>query len=254
MSFRVISQVDAPRGCRSHPCRHGGRQARRRSEFGAGLLQRAARGAQPGGSATRNFLRAGLGRFAQGDAGRLRRHSCGTDAPAARTISARTCVLQFGGGTIGHPMGIQAGATANRVALEAMVLARNEGRDIWNEGRRFSKAAAGTARRLQAGARYLGRDHLQLHESPTRRTSCPPRPPPDLTPRSINHEDSPRHFLVPARPRPTSRSAARSSTACKMAGRSRSSTPTIRIRATPIGRCSGTPMFDIQDAAGILTE
>ena len=36
-------------------------------------------------------------------------------------------VLQFGGGTIGHPMGIQAGATANRVALEAMVKARNEG-------------------------------------------------------------------------------------------------------------------------------
>jgi ribulose-bisphosphate carboxylase large chain len=43
-------------------------------------------------------------------------------------------VLQFGGGTIGHPHGIAAGATANRVALEAMVLARNEGRDIWNEG------------------------------------------------------------------------------------------------------------------------
>ena len=43
-------------------------------------------------------------------------------------------VLQFGGGTIGHPDGIQAGATANRVALEAMILARNEGRDIWNEG------------------------------------------------------------------------------------------------------------------------
>jgi len=43
-------------------------------------------------------------------------------------------VLQFGGGTIGHPMGIQAGATANRVALEAMVLARNEGRDYVNDG------------------------------------------------------------------------------------------------------------------------
>jgi len=43
-------------------------------------------------------------------------------------------VLQFGGGTIGHPMGIAAGATANRVALEAMVLARNEGRDFINEG------------------------------------------------------------------------------------------------------------------------
>ena len=43
-------------------------------------------------------------------------------------------MLQFGGGTIGHPAGIQAGATANRVALETMVKARNEGRDIANEG------------------------------------------------------------------------------------------------------------------------
>src|SRR6476646_5686085 len=43
-------------------------------------------------------------------------------------------VLQFGGGTIGHPMGIQAGATANRVALEAVVKARNEGHDLLREG------------------------------------------------------------------------------------------------------------------------
>ncbi len=43
-------------------------------------------------------------------------------------------VLQFGGGTIGHPHGIEAGAQANRVALEAIVQARNEGVDIWNEG------------------------------------------------------------------------------------------------------------------------
>merc|ERR1719436_1479078 len=42
-------------------------------------------------------------------------------------------VLQFGGGTIGHPDGIQAGATANRVALEYMVLARNEGVDFFNQ-------------------------------------------------------------------------------------------------------------------------
>lgn len=52
------------------------------------------------------------------------------------------CVLQFGGGTIGHPDGIQAGAIANRVALEAMVLARNEGRDIWNEGPDILRRAA----------------------------------------------------------------------------------------------------------------
>lgn len=51
-------------------------------------------------------------------------------------------VLQFGGGTIGHPMGIQAGATANRVALEAMVLARNEGRDLKLEGQKILADAA----------------------------------------------------------------------------------------------------------------
>lgn len=43
-------------------------------------------------------------------------------------------VLQFGGGTIGHPDGIAEGATANRVAVEAMIKARNEGRDIMAEG------------------------------------------------------------------------------------------------------------------------
>jgi ribulose-bisphosphate carboxylase large chain len=51
-------------------------------------------------------------------------------------------VLQFGGGTIGHPDGIQAGATANRVALEAMIKARNEGRDIWTEGPAILEEAA----------------------------------------------------------------------------------------------------------------
>jgi ribulose-bisphosphate carboxylase large chain len=51
-------------------------------------------------------------------------------------------VLQFGGGTIGHPDGIQAGATANRVALEVMIKARNEGRDIWTEGPQILAGAA----------------------------------------------------------------------------------------------------------------
>jgi len=58
-------------------------------------------------------------------------------------------VLQFGGGTIGHPMGIAAGATANRVALECMVLARNEGRDIVNEGPEILRAAARHCQPLQ---------------------------------------------------------------------------------------------------------
>ena len=59
-------------------------------------------------------------------------------------------VLQFGGGTIGHPMGIQAGATANRVALEAMVKARNEGRDIANEGPQILSDAARHCQPLRA--------------------------------------------------------------------------------------------------------
>jgi ribulose-bisphosphate carboxylase large chain len=59
-------------------------------------------------------------------------------------------VLQFGGGTIGHPAGIQAGAIANRVALEAMVKARNEGRDIANEGPEILAAAAKQCKPLEA--------------------------------------------------------------------------------------------------------
>jgi ribulose-bisphosphate carboxylase large chain len=59
-------------------------------------------------------------------------------------------VLQFGGGTIGHPMGIAAGAEANRVALEAMVLARNEGRDIMAEGPEILKAAGKSCAPLRA--------------------------------------------------------------------------------------------------------
>jgi ribulose-bisphosphate carboxylase large chain len=43
-------------------------------------------------------------------------------------------ILQFGGGTIGHPMGIAAGASANRTAVEAIIQARNEGRDYYEEG------------------------------------------------------------------------------------------------------------------------
>jgi ribulose-bisphosphate carboxylase large chain len=59
-------------------------------------------------------------------------------------------VLQFGGGTIGHPMGIQAGAVANRVALESIVKARNEGRNILEEGPTILKQAAQSCTPLKA--------------------------------------------------------------------------------------------------------
>jgi ribulose-bisphosphate carboxylase large chain len=65
-------------------------------------------------------------------------------------------VLQFGGGTIGHPMGIAAGATANRVALEAMIKARNEGRDVLLEGSDILHAAARHSRELEVALATWG--------------------------------------------------------------------------------------------------
>lgn len=55
--------------------------------------------------------------------------------PALVSIFGNDSVLQFGGGTLGHPWGNAAGAAANRVALEACVQARNEGRELEKEGK-----------------------------------------------------------------------------------------------------------------------
>jgi len=84
-------------------------------------------------------------------------------------------VLQFGGGTIGHPDGIQAGATANRVALEAMVLARNEGRDYLGEGNEILQDAAKMCGPLQTALdlwkgisfNYTSTDTADFAETPT---------------------------------------------------------------------------------------
>ncbi len=65
-------------------------------------------------------------------------------------------VLQFGGGTIGHPMGIAAGATANRVALEAMIQARNEGCDLIREGPEALRRAAAWSPELRAALEVWG--------------------------------------------------------------------------------------------------
>jgi len=65
-------------------------------------------------------------------------------------------ILQFGGGTIGHPMGIAAGASANRVALEAMIKARNEGRDVVGEGPQILRDAAKHCAPLEAALETWG--------------------------------------------------------------------------------------------------
>ncbi|KAJ1681727.1 hypothetical protein LUZ63_023054 [Rhynchospora breviuscula] len=62
--------------------------------------------------------------------------------PALTEIFGDDSVLQFGGGTLGHPWGNAPGAVANRVALEACVQARNEGRDLAREGNEIIRAAA----------------------------------------------------------------------------------------------------------------
>lgn len=62
--------------------------------------------------------------------------------PALVSIFGNDSVLQFGGGTLGHPWGNAAGAAANRVALEACVQARNEGRELEKEGKDILTRAA----------------------------------------------------------------------------------------------------------------
>jgi ribulose-bisphosphate carboxylase large chain len=62
--------------------------------------------------------------------------------PELLAIFGDDAVFQFGGGTLGHPWGSAAGASANRVALEATVKARNEGRDLVAESADILEAAA----------------------------------------------------------------------------------------------------------------
>ncbi|KAF1856398.1 hypothetical protein Lal_00048594 [Lupinus albus] len=83
-------------------------------------------------------------------------------------------VLQFGGGTIGHPDGIQAGATANRVALEAMLLARNEGHNYLENGPEILKEAAKNCKPLRVALdlwksitfEYASTDTLDFEATP----------------------------------------------------------------------------------------
>ena len=65
-------------------------------------------------------------------------------------------VLQFGGGTIGHPMGVAAGATANRVAVETMIQARNEGRDYLKDGKAILQRAARWSPELRSALEVWG--------------------------------------------------------------------------------------------------
>ena len=58
------------------------------------------------------------------------------------TLLGRGCCITIWWRTIGHPQGIQAGAEANRVALEAMIFARNAGDDYLQNGPEILARAA----------------------------------------------------------------------------------------------------------------
>jgi ribulose-bisphosphate carboxylase large chain len=157
-------------------------------------------------------------------------------------------VLQFGGGTIGHPMGIQAGATANRVALEAMVLARNEGRDIATRAR-DPRAGGEDLPAARGRARHLEGRHVQLRidrhvglradgERRLRRPSC------------ASHKA--RSRTCPTSP--TSRSARQVEYALEQGW-----AVSLEYTDDPHPRnvyweMWGMPMFDLKDAAGMLGE
>jgi ribulose-bisphosphate carboxylase large chain len=81
-------------------------------------------------------------------------------------------VLQFGGGTIGHPMGVEAGATANRTAVELMIQARNEGKDYLNEGPELLKKAAKWCEPLRSALDVWGEISFNYESTDT----------PDVTP------------------------------------------------------------------------
>jgi len=69
--------------------------------------------------------------------------------PALVAIFGDDAVFQFGGGTLGHPWGNAAGAAANRVALEACVAARNQGRELEKEGKDILAEAAKSSPELK---------------------------------------------------------------------------------------------------------
>ena len=164
-------------------------------------------------------------------------------------------VLQFGGGTIGHPMGIAAGATANRVAVEAMIEARNEGKDYFQEGPDILEKAAKGCPELNAA--------LQVWKDITFDFESTDMPDVQLVAvdRLLGEEDEAMRVtqgtfsFLPDFTDEQIEAQIKYCVSTRL-GDVRSSTPTIRIRATPTGRCGDCPRFDTkpEDADNILRE
>ena len=72
--------------------------------------------------------------------------------PALVDIFGDDACLQFGGGTLGHPWGNAPGAVANRVALEACILARNSGVNLSQRGTEIIREACQFSPELASAA------------------------------------------------------------------------------------------------------
>lgn len=97
-------------------------------------------------------------------------------------------IIQCGGSVMSHPWGFGAGATAARVALEAVVLARNEGQNINVNGRTILQHAARYSPELKAALEHYQEGSFLFgvvagqFAKPTGGNVIPANPSPTITP------------------------------------------------------------------------
>ena len=117
---------------------------------------------QPDGARARPVLRSGLGVACAARCRSPRAASMPARCTSSCTIWARTSCCSSAAARSAIRQGIAAGATANRVATEAMVLARNEGRDFLAEGPEILERAARHCQPLAQALETLEGRHLRL--------------------------------------------------------------------------------------------
>ena len=138
-------EMDAARRCRSHPCRHRGRKLEGDPATTRGYYDTLPKDCNPAKlehgvfldqhwASLNKLMPVASGGIHAGQMHQLLDH-LGEDVVCSSAADHR------------RSHGIQAGATANRVALEAMILARNEGRDYLHEGPEILAKAARPAPR-----------------------------------------------------------------------------------------------------------
>ena len=196
----------------------------------------------------RVLLRPGLGVACPASCRSRRAASTPGRCTSCCTTSARTSCCSSAAARSATRWASPPAPTANRVALEAMIKARNEGRDFLNEGADILAEAAQAVPALDV-ALPPGATSPSTTSPPTRRTSSPRRR--RLRRRLMRITQGTFSYL----PDLTDEEIARADRATRWttAGRCRSSTPTTRTRATSTGRCGGCRCSTC-DPAGVLRE